>query len=237
MIVIPALDLRDGKCVQLVGGSYDREKIRLDDPVAVADHWEKAGFRRLHVVDLDAATARGSNTEVIRRILESRRSVVQVGGGIRKLEQITRLISAGVERVVLGTRALNEPAWAKEVAMIHPKRVIVAIDIRDGEILTRGWTGTHQRSLEEVLDSLAGLPLHGLLVTAVHLEGLMEGTDLELMKRVVEKTKFAVYASGGIGTMDDLRALATTGVAGVVVGMALYTGALNPVEILAEFGR
>jgi phosphoribosylformimino-5-aminoimidazole carboxamide ribotide isomerase len=237
MIVIPAVDLRDGRCVQLVGGSYDHEMIRLDDPVAVATKWQSAGFRRLHLVDLDAATGRGSNRELIARILESSGAEVQVGGGIRRMEDVTRLTTAGAARVVVGTRALEEPEWIAELAVIHPERVIVAVDVRDGKVVTRGWSSTHDGDIDDVLGGLNDLPLAGILVTAVHLEGQMKGTDKPLMESVMKQTKLPVYASGGIGSIDDLRSLTSIGITGVIVGMALYTGAIDAAAIIEEFGE
>src|SRR5215213_7754749 len=168
MIAIPAVDLRDGACVQLVGGSYAEERVRLTNPIDVMRNWEHYGFRRLHLVDLDAATGRGTNFPLIRDML---------------LEA-------------------NLP-----------------VDILD------------------VVEELSALPLGGLLVTAVHKEGQLGGTDLPLMEDVVESSTFPVYASGGVTSMQDLRALEHRGLAGAVIGMALYTGALDPVVVAGEFGE
>jgi phosphoribosylformimino-5-aminoimidazole carboxamide ribotide isomerase len=235
MKVIPAVDLRDGRCVQLVGGSYDREAIRFDDPVDVAGRWQRSGFPSLHVVDLDAATGRGSNRDVIRRILESSDCETQVGGGVRKTKDVDELLQAGADRVITGTRGLEDPAWLARVADANPGRVVVAVDIRDRGIVTRGWTGTHERDFRDVVPELGALPLAGLLVTAVHREGLMEGTDLPLMREVLNHSTLPVQAAGGIGTIDDLRALKDLGVSAVILGMALYTGALDPDAIIEEF--
>lgn len=235
MIVIPAVDLREGRCVQLVGGSYEREAIRFDDPVDVANGWQRAGFPVLHVVDLDAATGRGSNRDVIRRILESSECEMQIGGGIRGTEDVDEFLRAGANRVITGTRALEDRAWLASVADSYPGRVMVAVDIRDRGIVTRGWTGSHERDFREVVSELGALPLGSLLVTAVHREGMMQGTDLDLMREVLDHSTLPVQASGGIATIDDLRALRELGVAAVVVGMALYTGALDPGAIMEEF--
>lgn len=235
MIAIPAVDLREGACVQLVGGELDEERVRLEDPVAVARGWAAAGFTRLHVVDLDAAFDRGSNAEVIAEILRQVPVEVQVGGGVRSEGRIEALLAAGADRVIVGTRALEDPWWFEEMAARYPQQLVVACDVRERRVVTRGWTETTTRSVLDVVESLAPLPLAGFLVTAVHKEGRMGGTDLPLMEDVAETASVPVYASGGIGTVADLHALADRGVAGCVLGMALYTGALDPRATAEEF--
>ena len=237
MIAIPAVDLRDGACVQLVGGSFAQEKVRLENPVDVARSWEHYGFHRLHVVDLDAATGRGSNIAVVRSLLFDSGVPIQVGGGVRTDELVEELLEAGATSVIVGTRALEEPEWLAELAARHPGEIIVACDVRERRITTRGWAHTLPLDILDVVDELNPLPLAGLLVTAVHREGQMQGTDLPLMEDVAESSHFPVYASGGVATMQDLRALEHRGLAGVVIGMALYTGALDPVVVAGEFSE
>jgi phosphoribosylformimino-5-aminoimidazole carboxamide ribotide isomerase len=237
MIAIPAVDLRDGACVQLVGGSYTRERVRLERPAEVARTWTRYGFRWLHIVDLDAATGRGANTGVIREILHDTPAEMQVGGGIRETDQIDDLLRDGASRVVVGTRALEEPDWLAEVAEEYPGQVILAADVRDRRLVTRGWARTLPTDVLDFVEELDGLPLGGLLVTAVHREGQMQGVDLPLMEDVAETSHVPVLASGGVATVHDLRALADRSIAGVVIGMALYTGALDPRAIAAEFGE
>lgn len=237
MIAIPALDLRDNACVQLVGGSFEREKVRVDDPVRVVMEFREYGFRNLHVVDLDAATERGSNAEIVRRILGFDDLSVQVGGGIRTMSQITDALESGASRVVVGTRAIEDQSWLCVAASRFPSAIIVAADVRDRQVLTHGWTRESQNSVFDVIDVLNTLPIAGVLVTAVHREGLMEGADLELMKEVVDASGFPVYAAGGIKGMDDLRALDDSGVSAAIIGMALYTGALDPRSVAEEFSE
>ncbi|MEO8621880.1 MAG: 1-(5-phosphoribosyl)-5-[(5-phosphoribosylamino)methylideneamino]imidazole-4-carboxamide isomerase [bacterium] len=237
MIAIPAVDLRDGACVQLVGGSFAQEKVRLENPVDVARSWEHYGFRRLHVVDLDAATGRGSNIAIVRSLLFDSGLPVQVGGGVRTDELVDDLFEAGAAQVIVGTRAIEEPEWLAELAARHPGEIIVACDVRERRVTTRGWAHTLPLDILDVVEELNALPLAGLLVTAVHREGQMQGTDLPLMEDVAESSHFPVYASGGVTTMQDLRALEHRGLAGVVIGMALYTGALDPVVVAGEFGE
>ncbi|MDB4892696.1 MAG: 1-(5-phosphoribosyl)-5-(5-phosphoribosylamino)methylideneamino imidazole-4-carboxamide isomerase [Gemmatimonadetes bacterium] len=237
MIAIPAVDLRDGACVQLVGGSFAQEKVRIENPVDVARSWEHYGFHRLHVVDLDAATGRGSNLPVVRSLLFDGALPIQVGGGVRSSELVEELLEAGASQVIVGTRAIEEPEWIIELSARHPGEIIVACDVRERRVTTRGWAHTLPLDILDVLEDLNSLPLGGLLVTAVHREGQMQGTDLPLMEDVAEASNFPVYASGGITTMQDLRALEHRGLAGVVIGMALYTGALDPVVVAGEFGE
>ncbi|MEP6999193.1 MAG: 1-(5-phosphoribosyl)-5-[(5-phosphoribosylamino)methylideneamino] imidazole-4-carboxamide isomerase [bacterium] len=237
MIAIPAVDLRDGACVQLVGGSFAQEKVRLENPVDVARSWEHYGFRRLHIVDLDAATGRGSNIAIVRSLLFDSGVPCQVGGGVRTDELVEDLFEAGATQVIVGTRAIEEPEWLAELAARHPGEIIVACDVRERRVTTRGWAHTLPLDILDVVEELNPLPLAGLLVTAVHREGQMQGTDLPLMEDVAESSHFPVYASGGVTTMQDLRALEHRGLAGVVIGMALYTGALDPVVVAGEFGE
>lgn len=236
MIVIPAVDLRGGHCVQLVGGDYDDERVRLDDPAGVAREWARIGFSRLHVVDLDAATGRGSNGPYIREILREATVPVQVGGGVRDETQIERLLDDGATWVVVGTRAIEDEDWRVEMALRFPGRLVVAADVRERKVVTRGWAETSRLDVIDFVESLSGLPLAGVLVTAVHKEGRMEGTDLPLMDDVADASAWPVFASGGVSTTDDLRALEHRGLAGAVLGMALYTGALDARRTAEEFG-
>jgi phosphoribosylformimino-5-aminoimidazole carboxamide ribotide isomerase len=237
MIAIPAVDLRDGACVQLVGGSYAQERVRLMNPAEIARSWTRYGFRRLHVVDLDAATGRGANAAAVREILRDTAAEIQVGGGIREHDQIADLLGDGASQVVVGTRAIEETDWLADVAEDFPGQVIVAADVRDRRVVTRGWARTLPTDILDAVEELNGLPLGGLLVTAVHREGQMQGTDLPLMEDVAETSHVPVFASGGVASVRDLRALAHRGIAGVVIGMALYTGALDPATVAFEFGE
>jgi phosphoribosylformimino-5-aminoimidazole carboxamide ribotide isomerase len=235
MIVIPAVDLREGACVQLVGGSYANEAMRLDNPVEVARGWMREGFQRLHVVDLDAATGRGDNAGIVRDILGDVPASIQVGGGIRSGDTIERLLQEGASWVVLGTRALEEPEWLAGTASTFPGQLIVAADVRERQVVTRGWARTLARSVLDVIEQLNDIPLGGVLVTAVHREGQLAGTDLFLMEDVAELSAHPVIASGGISTVGDLRELAERGIAAAVIGMALYTGALDARSVAEEF--
>ncbi len=235
MIVIPAIDLRDGRCVQLVGGAYDRQMIEIEDPVAVAVEWKSQGFDTLHVVDLDAATGVGSNQQVVESILVSAKGAIQVGGGIRTTDRVQEVLAAGATRVVIGTRAVEDIGWLEEVAARFPNRLVVALDVRDRSIVTHGWKETAGSSMQEQLAAMGDLPLAALLVTAVHKEGLMQGPDVSLMREIVKLSAFPVQAAGGISSVADIRALADAGVSASILGMALYTGAISATEIQEVF--
>jgi phosphoribosylformimino-5-aminoimidazole carboxamide ribotide isomerase len=236
MIAIPAIDLREGACVQLVGGSYADERVRLDDPVAVAQRWTHVGFSRLHVVDLDAATGRGDNDGVIADLLRQFPGDVQVGGGVRSTSRVEELLARGARAVVVGTRAVDEPAWLADLASSHPGAIIVAADVRNRTVLTKGWTTVSPRDVTAFVRDIAELPLAGLLVTAVHREGLMQGPDVRLVSDVAEHAQgVPVIASGGIRSRNDLDALSDAGAAAAVIGMALYTGAIDPHLVAEEY--
>ena len=227
MIITPAIDLREGRCVQLVGGSYENERISLDDPIRVASEWEEKGFNTLHIIDLDAAMGCGSNASLIDRIIAATSAEVQVGGGLRSSDSIARVFEAGAKRAILGTRAIEDRNWLSKMAARYPSRLIVALDVRNRAIQLRGWRESAFVTIESELEILNALRLAAILVTAVHKEGAMHGTDLELMAEIVSASANPVQAAGGIANTGDIDELAAIGVDRAVVGMALYTGALD----------
>jgi phosphoribosylformimino-5-aminoimidazole carboxamide ribotide isomerase len=236
VIAAPALDLREGKTVQLVGGRLEHERVSLPDPLAVARRWWRHGFRTLHVVDLDRALGTGENTRLVGEVLSAWPAEAQVGGGLRDDEAVEAQLGAGAARVVVGTRAVDDPAWLAALAGAHPGRVMVAADVREGRVLRRGWTETAAESLPGLLARLAELPLAGVLCTDVGREGRMEGIDVSAASRTVAASAHPVWISGGIRSMDDLRAIEETGARGAVLGMALYTGVLDPDEVAETYG-
>ena len=237
MIAVPAVDLKGGRCVQLVGGRPQDERVSLPDPVAVARQWWEAGFHHLHVVDLDGALSRGGNREIIRRLVESTEAEIQVGGGVRTEEDIRRLVEEGADRVVIGTRAIDDPEWLSGVAETFPGRIVVAADVRGGRVLRRGWTDTTELPVRMVLATLAQIPLAGVLWTDVNREGRVEGIDLDGARSVVDGSPHPVWIAGGISSVDDLDRLKGIGARAAVLGMALYTGALDPQAVAEEYGR
>jgi phosphoribosylformimino-5-aminoimidazole carboxamide ribotide isomerase len=236
VIVAPAVDLKGGRCVQLVGGRPDRVAVELPDPVAAARRWHDAGFSTLHVVDLDAALGSGGDPDAVLRVITGTPALTQVGGGVRDSERATTLLEAGASRIVVGTRALEDPEWLGLLAARHPGRVMVAVDVRDGRILRRGWTEETALTVPEYLPTLGGLALAGILSTNVGREGRLEGIDREVCREAVEASPHPVWASGGVTTVDELEYLEGIGVTGVVLGMALYTGRLEAAAVAARWG-
>ncbi|HUQ99504.1 MAG TPA: 1-(5-phosphoribosyl)-5-[(5-phosphoribosylamino)methylideneamino] imidazole-4-carboxamide isomerase [Gemmatimonadaceae bacterium] len=237
MIAIPAIDLRESACVQLAADSYDKELIRIPDPVGVAIAWRQYGFHQLHVIDLDAVGGRGNNAHEIAAILDATDAEVQVGGGVRTKEEVQVLLSGGARRVLIGTRALEDPEWLAETVSLYPGSIIVAADVRERRVLSHGWTRINSKLVLDLVEELNDLPLAGVMVTAVHRETTMQGTDLSLMEDIVDIAEFPVYASGGLGTISHLRSLADCGVTAAIIGMALYSGGMDPRVVAEEFSE
>lgn len=236
MIAAPAVDLKGGRCVQLVGGRPEDERVSLPDPVAQAVRWFERGFGTLHVVDLDAALGSGDNLEVILRIADATPATKQAGGGIRDDERATALLEAGIDRIVVGTRALDDRDWLVALADRWPGRVMLALDTQDGRILRKGWTEDTGLEIADYLPGLAELPLAGVLATDVGREGRLEGIDRDGVGATIRLSPHPLWASGGVTTEEELEYLDTTGAAGAVLGMALYTETLNPSDVAARWG-
>lgn len=230
MMVIPAVDVLDGRVVQLVGGVEGSQRISLPDPFAAAMSWAERGAPYLHLVDLDGAFGRGDNKEVFKRIVRECGVPVQIGGGIRSTEAAAELVDAGADRVVVGTRAVAEPEWLAELAEALPGRVVVGLDTRGGSIAVKGWREAAGISLDGMFELMRGLPLAAVLNTDVDVEGRQAGVDRERVADFVARCPFDVIASGGVAAEADVRALAAAGAKAAVVGLSLYTGAIRPWE-------
>lgn len=226
MIVCPAIDLREGKCVQLVGGSYDNELVRLDNPVGVARDWVKKGFTSLHIVDLDRATSHGSNIEIVHEIVsltsESNLSI-RVGGGIRTHGDIDDVLSSGANSVVVGTKALSSHEWLLEAVAAHPGQLYVAVEVNERDVMVKGWQEVAPVGLDELIKQYENMDIAGIFVTAIHKEGRRQGTDRELFAHLANTSSHEIIASGGITTIDDIDYLETVGISQVVLGAAIYT--------------
>jgi phosphoribosylformimino-5-aminoimidazole carboxamide ribotide isomerase len=237
MDLFPAIDLRDGRCVRLYQGDYDRETVYGDDPVAQARAFADAGAPWIHVVDLDAArTGAPLNRDAIAAIAQGVDVPVQTGGGVRDEASAEALIEAGVRRVVIGTAALEQPDLVRRLARRHP--VAVGLDARGREVAVRGWEQGSGRDLLDVAREFADAGVEALVVTEIGRDGTIEGPDVEGLAEVLEVSPLPVVASGGVGTLDDLRALAALRVgerslAGAIVGRALYEGAFDLRDALA----
>jgi len=246
MECLPAIDLRGGRSVRLLRGDFDAETT-YGDPVEQAVRYEKAGATRLHVVDLDAArTGAPTNAEVVAAITRTVAIPVEVGGGVRTAERAEELFGAGVDRVVLGTRAVEEPAFALELATAYPGRIALGLDHRrvtvDGaerrEVAVRGWEAGSGRDLFEVLAAFETAPFAAVIATDIGQDGTLEGPDLAGYVALLGATSIPVIASGGVGTLADLRSLRALGVdgrrlAGAIVGKALVEGAFTVEEAVA----
>ncbi len=230
MEVIPAVDVLDGRVVQLVGGVEGSQQVSLPDPFAAAMSWVDRGAPGLHLVDLDGAFGRGSNKEVFKRIARGCGVPVQVGGGIRSAAEAAELVDAGVDRIIVGTRAVREPEWLEELAAALPGRIVLGLDTKGGGIAVKGWKEDAGITVDMMFDRIRGLPLAGVLNTDVDVEGRQAGIDAARAADFIGRCPFGVIASGGVTSEEDARLLSRAGAEAAVVGLALYTGALRPWE-------
>ncbi len=236
MELLPAIDLRDGKCVRLRQGDYDQETVFGDDPAAMAARWESEGATRLHLVDLDGAKAgRPVNTDVVRAIVDRVEIPCQLGGGIRDEDAIQLLLAdVGIERVIVGTQALKHPEWFRDMSQKYPGRLILGVDARDGMVATEGWLEVSQTSAIELVRQYAGLDLAAVVYTNIANDGMMAGIDSGTLCDLGELAEIGipVIASGGVTTIKDIEALLKverehSGVSGAIIGRALYEGTVQ----------
>lgn len=237
MEIIPAIDLKGGACVQLVGGDPRHEKVHIDDAVEQARRFIQQGARWIHVVDLDRAMGTGNNLQLIKRILELPGCRFQVGGGIRFTEDIDMLFELNAARVVVGTRAVTDDKWFGHVCERYGDRIVAAVDARGDDILIKAWQESSGKKLHEWGSRAAQQGVGGLLYTDVSREGRMAGVNAEGVSQLVKRVKVPVIASGGVRNIDDLQSLWEAGAWGVVIGMAVYTGALDLKQAIQHFER
>jgi phosphoribosylformimino-5-aminoimidazole carboxamide ribotide isomerase len=235
MKILPAIDIKGGKCVQLVGGRPGTEKVEIDDVVGVALRWQEEGAEMVHIVDLDSALGSGDNGRLIERLIGELDVPVQVGGGVRSVAKVDRLFDLGSERVVIGTKAIQDREFAKEVSERHRDAVVISIDSAADQVLVKGWQETSGRGTLSVAKDLEGLPVWGFLYTNVDLEGRLRGIDPRPTAELVKAVRKPVIASGGITTISDLESLRTIGAHSAVVGMAIYTGMMDFKKVVREF--
>jgi len=224
VLVIPALDLRGGTVVRLQKGDFARETAYPADAVERAREYAEAGARRLHVVDLDAARGSGDNRTLVERIVAEVGVEVQVAGGVRSLEDVARWLDAGAVAAVMGTVAVRQPAALVTVAQAHPGRVLAALDVRAGRVAVAGWLAVEDRSVQRTLALWAEAPLAGIIVTSIDRDGTLSGPDLALLGQALAATNHPVTYSGGIASLDDLRAVAGSGAQGAILGKSLLEG-------------
>ena len=230
--VVPAVDMQDGEVVQLVQGERGTE-TRYGDPVVAAERWVDAGARTLHLVDLDGAfDGERANADAVAAIVDAVDVPVQLGGGIRTARDARRLLDSGVDRVILGTAAVNDPDIVAEISETHPDTVLVSLDAKDGEVVIEGWTEGTGLDPADAAGRYADLGAAGILFTDVDVEGQLGGVNSRAVERVVDAVSIPVVASGGVATLEDIRSLQTAGAAAVVVGTALYEGRFTLAEAM-----
>ena len=240
MEVIPAIDLLDGKCVRLYQGDYSKAKIFNDNPIAVARQWEEQGATRLHVVDLDGAKeGKTTNLPAIEAIVKAISIPVQVGGGLRDRDSIVRLLNLGVQRGIIGTVAVEQPESVARWCRDFPQQIVVGIDARNGKVATRGWLKTSEIEATDLARRMAKAGAAAIIYTDIHRDGTMSGPNLDALRELANSIEIPVIASGGVSSLTDLLsllALEPIGVAGAIVGKAIYTGDVDLKEAVQAVG-
>jgi phosphoribosylformimino-5-aminoimidazole carboxamide ribotide isomerase len=233
MLILPAIDLRGGKCVRLKQGDYARETVFGDDPAAMARRWVGEGAEALHLVDLDGAKeGKPVNRDAIRSIVQAVDVPCQVGGGLRTEADIQATLDMGVARVVLGTRALDDPAWVRQMAQTYPKRIVLGLDARDGKVATHGWLNTSEASVLDVAREFANWPLYAIVYTDIARDGMLAGPNVEGLAALAEAVPLPVIASGGVTTLQNVRDLLAKNLFGCIIGRALYEGQIDLSAVL-----
>jgi len=231
MLIIPAVDIKNGKCVRLLQGRMDSETVFSDDPAATAKRWEEEGAEIIHIVDLEGAIEKHpKNLSSIREIVEHVKSPIQVGGGIRTERTVRMYLEMGVERVIIGTEAIQNPGFVKDACKLFPGRIIVGIDARKGRAAIDGWTKTTQIKAKALAKRFEDCGIAAIIFTDIHRDGMQTGPNIEETRRLAEAVSIPVIASGGVSSIDDIKnliPLKAVGVLGVITGRALYSGSLN----------
>ncbi|MCA9247650.1 MAG: 1-(5-phosphoribosyl)-5-[(5-phosphoribosylamino)methylideneamino]imidazole-4-carboxamide isomerase [Planctomycetales bacterium] len=234
MQIWPAIDLRDGKCVRLVQGDYQREMIFGEDPAAMARQWVEQGAECLHLVDLDGAKeGRPRNLDAVRDILAAIDVPCELGGGIRDEATVEQLLELGVSRLVMGTAALKAPDRFREIVRRFPDRLVLGIDARGGQVATEGWLDNSETPAAELAQQFAGEPIAAIVYTDIARDGMLNGPNLEETRKMRQATEIPIVASGGVTTVADIAKLTQLDVAGAIVGRALYEGNLTLADALA----
>jgi phosphoribosylformimino-5-aminoimidazole carboxamide ribotide isomerase len=238
MTIYPAIDLRGGRCVRLRQGDYAQETVFGDDPAAMARRWVDEGASYLHIVDLDGAKeGRPINGEAIRRIVTESGVPCQLGGGIRSEADIELALGWGVARVVIGTRALREPDWLDKTSRQFPGKLVLGIDAKNGKVATDGWVQVSSVAAVALAQQCSHLPLAAIVYTDIARDGMMQGPNVEAMSEMARGVALPVIASGGVSRIEDVKSLMASGVAGIIIGRALYEGTVKLGEVLKLIGE
>ena len=238
MVVLPAVDIKSGRCVRLLQGEPDTAQTYYQEPWRAAEHWQDEGAQALHVVDLDGAlTESGQNREALLKILERLSIPVEVGGGLRSSAAVKSVLEAGAARAVVGTRAATDPDWAVELCETWPDRIVVALDARDGIVTIKGWQESSGLNVTDLAERLAAGPPAAFLYTDVDRDGMLTRPNFQGVQQLVEATAVPVIASGGVSSADDVRRLGECGADAVITGKALYEGELELAEALEIAGE
>ena len=228
MMIFPAIDLRGGHCVRLYKGDFSKEEIFSDHPGEMAKKWEGMGAEFLHVVDLDGARGgQSENLPAIREILSSVQIPIELGGGIRTMEQIESILSLGVRRVILGSAAVESPELVQEAVEKYGERVVVGIDARDGIVAVKGWEESGGIDAVEFAKKMAAFGIRTVIHTDISRDGMLEGANRELYENMIQKLSLRLIASGGVSNIEDVAALKNAGLYGAIIGKAYYTGAID----------
>lgn len=234
MNILPAIDLLGGKAVRLVRGDYDKVTVYSDTPLKVAEYFEEKGAKYLHIVDLDGARdGTTANFDTIETIVKNTTLSVEVGGGIRDLARVKRYVDLGVDRIILGTAALEDEAFLKEALALYGDKIVVGVDIRDGMVAVKGWLEVSNISCFEFCEKLEKLGVKTVICTDISKDGMMAGTNVALYRELSEKFGLRLIASGGVSTLGDIERLSAMGLFGAIVGKAIYTGAVSLEDALA----
>lgn len=227
MIIFPAIDILDGQCVRLIQGDYNQEKVYSNSPVQMAKQWEEKGAAYIHIVDLDGAkTGDSINKEIITEIAQTVHIPVQVGGGIRSLDIISYYVENGVDRVIIGTAAINDPSFLKTAVEKYGKQIAVSLDARNGYVATDGWTDTSNVTALDLVKKLETIGVQTIVYTDIAKDGMLQGPNLEEQQIINEATSIDLIASGGVTTKEDVKNLEALNVYGTIIGKALYDGKL-----------
>lgn len=233
MRIYPAIDIKDGQCVRLLKGRFDQVTVYGNDPAETAKKWEALGGEFIHVVDLDGALkGHGVNAEAIKKICESVSVPVQTGGGIRTMEDIEAKLACGIDRVIIGTKAVSDPGFVRDAVEKYGDKIVIGIDAKDGMAAIEGWEKTSEFRAVEFARKMAELGVKTIVYTDIATDGTLAGPNVEAMKEMVENVGINVIASGGVGKLEHVKALVPTGVEGVITGRALYTGDLDLPEAI-----